>query len=227
MADQDLEAIHPDHGQEPVSAGGVSSEPAGGNVLPVAGELEQALRRVEAAARDWGIRPELMEGQFVSALLVAIRHIGRVSVAARAEFRELFRQNREVAAEEYAKARELHGAAQAGLRQARQIQLSLVAEQENVTLRMIKETLPMFVERLQKVLVIREQRWNADLRRRRYALAGAVALAVFLSGYALSAWEDSDRIGALDRCLEHPLQASGHFYCSIDGLFAPTAVGGK
>ena len=39
--------------------------------------------------------------------------------------------------------------------------------------------------RLKQALVIREQRWNNDLRRRRYATAGAVVLAVFLGGYAL------------------------------------------
>ena len=37
---------------------------------------------------------------------------------------------------------------------------------------MIDQTLPLFVERLQKVLVIREQRWNTDVKRRRYAAGG-------------------------------------------------------
>ena len=92
---------------------------------------------------------------------------------------------------------------------------------------MIHETLPMFAERLQKVLAIREQRWNADLRRKRHALAGAVALGVFLAGYTLSSWQDSDRVGAFDRCLEHPLQANGHFDCGVDDLFVPPEPAGR
>lgn len=83
------------------------------------------------------------------------------------------------------------------------------------------------MERLQKVLVIREQRWNTDLKRRRYALAGAVALAVFLAGFGLSWWQDSAGLAAMDRCLDHPLQAAGHYYCSIESLYGPPANAGQ
>ena len=79
-----------------------------------------------------------------------------------------------------------------------------MVEHESVTLRMIQETLPMFAERLQNVLVIREQRWNADIRRKRYALAGAVALGVFLAGYGLASWQDSGQVDGVREMLGTP-----------------------
>ena len=79
-----------------------------------------------------------------------------------------------------------------------------------VTLRMIDQTLPLFAERLEKVLVIRERRANADVRRRRYALAGAVTLAVFVGGFTLAAWMDGDKTAAFDRCLTQSIDAQGH-----------------
>ena len=124
-------------------------------------------------------------------------------------------------------ARETTKQADRALVQARNLQIGAITEQENVTIRMIDQTLPLFVERLQKVLVIREQRWNADLKRRRYALAGVVALAVFLAGFGLSWWQDSAALAAMDRCLAHPLQASGHYYCSIDSLYGLAANAGN
>ena len=190
-------------------------------------EFRRRCEEVRHAADEWAVRWHEPEGRFISALLGAIEALGRLTSSVQGVIAAAGREGRAAAEVEYAQARELRVAADAALRQARQLQLSLVAEQENVVVRMIHETLPMFTERLQKVLAIREQRWNADLRRRRYALAGAVTLGIFLAGYALSWWQDSDRIAAFDRCLEHPLQAAGRFYCGIDGFVVPPEPAGK
>ena len=57
------------------------------------------------------------------------------------------RDSRAAAEAEYAQAREVTKEAQLALKQARNAQLALVVEQENVTLRMIDQTLPPFAER--------------------------------------------------------------------------------
>ena len=120
------------------------------------------------------------EGRFISALLGAVETLGRLAASGQAMIEAVARDSRAAAEAEYAQAREVTKAAQLALKQARNAQLALVVEQENVTLRMIDQTLPLFAERLEKVLVIREQRWNADVRRRRYALSHVAARAVDL-----------------------------------------------
>jgi hypothetical protein len=184
------------------------------------GGLEAALAEVGTAAREWGIRPDLMEGRFVSALMVAVREVGRVSQVAQAEMRDLFRRGQQTAEAEYQQARELSRAADAALAQARSVQLFLQADQENLVARMIKETLPLFAQNLKDVMVIREQRWNRDQSLRRYALGGAVLLSVFLAGYGLRTWADWGETGFAKRCLAHPLSSQNHVFCDVTTLAA-------
>src|SRR5258708_33657734 len=57
-------------------------------------EFAAVLRQVEEAAREWGVRPDQLEGRFVSALMAAIGWSGRVSAAAQEEFNALVRRQR-------------------------------------------------------------------------------------------------------------------------------------
>ncbi len=184
-------------------------------------ELAPVVSGVEEAARAWDIRGDLPEGRFVSALMAAIAGIGRVMDGSRAEFARLFDQQREAAKDELARAREITKAANTALSQARSAQISYVVEQENVVIRMIDKTLPMFIERMQGVLVLREKRLNADIQRRRYAAVGAVTLGLFLGGYALRSWQDADATSLVPQCLAHPYQAGSHIYCDVTRLVAP------
>lgn len=181
-----------------------------------ADEFAAVLRQVEEAAREWGVRPDQLEGRFVSALMAAIGWSGRVSAAAQEEFKTLVRQQREACERELASAREITRAARAGLTQARTALIVLQVEKENLTAKMIKETLPLFAERLKEALIIREKRWNEDVKRRRLATAGMVTLGLVFGGYGLRVWQDGMATSALERwCLAHPLQASGHVYCDM------------
>jgi len=177
--------------------------------------LASALKEVERTAGEFGIRPELPEGRFVSALMTAIAELGRVSDSARGDFKQLFDQNREAAKDELLRAKEMTRAAQVSLSQARQAGLTYEVERENLVLRMIKETLPLFIEKMQGTLVLKEKRLNSDIQRRRYAVAGLVTLGLVCGGYGVRAWQDSDATEALGQCMVHPFQASGHLYCQL------------
>jgi len=190
-------------------------------------EFKRRVAEVEAAATEWGVRWQQPEGRFVAALLGAVAMLGGLSRAAQNSMEQIGREGRVAAEAELAQARQLATAARATLQQTQVAQVSLEVEREHVTARMIDATLPLFVERLQKVLVIREQRWNSDVRRRRFAVAGAVALVVFGGGYALRAWSDSGWIGAFHSCLAHAVASGDHLFCDVTSFAFEARWAGK
>jgi hypothetical protein len=106
------------------------------------------------------------------------------------------------------------------LRQARQMQAGVVVERQHLVQKMVDETLPMFAEKLNGALVIREQGWNAKARDRRYAIAAAISATLLLIGYSLSWWQDSGQVAAFNRCMTHPVQFEDQLYCPAAGLLA-------
>lgn len=181
-------------------------------------EFEQLVACVEAAAEEWGVESGSVEGRFVSALLGTTRWLGRLCLAAQVRAETVARETREAAERELAQAREIRRAAEVSLRQARTALISLEVEKENLTVKMIRETLPLFAERLKEVLVIRERRWNDDVKRRRLATAGLMTLGLVFGGYAAHVWQAWTATGAYDWCWAHPLPASGRVYCDMTGF---------
>ena len=189
---------------------------------PVVEQLRAAVDRLVADGRSEGIEPDGPLGRWLEGQAQALAGLAGLLDGQTLRFEELMggiKMAADAELQKAAAATELaNQAIKAGeltLRQARTAQIALEVERENLVLRMIKETLPLFADRLKQALVIREQRWNSDLRRRRYGMAGAVALAVFLGGYALRAWSESDRLAAFDRCLSHAQQVQGHYWCEV------------
>ena len=162
---------------------------AGPDAAAWVNEFEQLVAGVEAAAEEWGVESGSVEGRFVSALLGTTRWLGRLCLAAQVRAETVARETREAAERELAQATEIRRAAEVSLRQARTALISLEVEQENLTVRMIKETLPLFAERLKDALVIRERRWNDDVKRRRFATAGLVVLGLVSGGYGVHVWQ--------------------------------------
>ena len=194
------------------------ADPAGDPAVDAAAwanEFEQLVANVEAAAEEWGVEADSVEGRFVSALLGTTRWLGRLCVAAQARAEAVVRENREAAERELAQAREIRRAAEVSLKQARTALISLEVEKENLTVKMIKETLPLFAERLKDALVIRERRWNDDVKRRRFATAGLVVLGLVSGGYGIRVWQSWDATTTLEWCLWNQLQANGHTYCDL------------
>ena len=191
-------------------------------VNPAVEHLRAAADRLIADGRSEGIEPDGPLGRWLEGQAQALAGLAGLLDDQTLRFEELIGGIRTAADSELQKAAaatELaNQAIKAGeltLLQARTAQIALEVERESLVLRMIKETLPLFADRLKQALVIREQRWNNDIRRRRYVAAGAVTLAVFLSGYALRAWSESDRLAAFDRCLAHAQLVQGHYWCEV------------
>jgi len=192
-------------------------------LLPAEG-YDDVLRRVEDASRAWNIHPELPEGRLVAALMGAIGWSGRLTQAAHAEFRAMFKADRDEAKLELQRAQEITRAANAALGQARNAVIGLGIERENVVGRIIKEAMPEVGAKLRDALASREKGWDEKARVRGIAAAGAIALGVFGCGYGLRAWGDADAVaarGAMARCLEHAVWAQGHMYCDVTAFHEP------
>jgi hypothetical protein len=178
-------------------------------------EFREQVAAVEEAARAWGVRPDSLEGRFVSALLTTTGSLGRLCASALAGLETHARENREAAERELAAAKEITRAARAGLTQADVMLTVVQVEKENLVAKMIKETLPLFAERLKEVLVIRERRWNDDVKRRRLATAGAAALGLVFGGYGIHVWQSWEATTTQAWCLWNQLQSNGHTYCDL------------
>jgi hypothetical protein len=180
-------------------------------------EFERECAEVRLAAEDWGVRWNEPEGRLISTLLGAIRKVADVGRSSHAVMESIARASKEAAQADLRRAQALREAAELELLQVRTLKAGLIVEHENVTLRMISEVFPMFAEKLKSALVIRERAWNRGVEHRRFALAGASVLAVFLAGVGLEMWRDWDRVAAFNQCLTHAFVSNGRAYCAIPG----------
>ena len=190
-------------------------------------QLRQLVADVETSATEWGIRSDSREGKFVSALLGTTGMLGRLSVTANGAIEAAAREHRDAAASELASAREIRRSAEIALSQARSVQLVTEVERENFVGRMIKEVFPAFLEKLAGALVLREKRWNAGVERRRFGVAGLVAVAVFLTGYATGVWRSWAPDQAMDACAWRHMEVNGRVYCDITSFMDSQHLGQK
>jgi len=187
--------------------------------------LRTAAEGLIAAGRVEGIEPEGPLGQWLEAQAEALRALAEILGGQELRLEELI-HNVSAAAraelEKLAAATELGNnvvrAGEVALRQARTAQISLQVEKENLTAMMVKETLPLFVERLKEALIIRERRWNDDVKRRRLATAGLVVLGLVFGGYGVHVWQAWNATSAFDWCWAHALPSSGRVYCDMTGF---------
>jgi len=201
-----------------------STDPEGSSMpvqLPRQGDLAHLLREVERSAKEFDVRADLPEGRFVASMLATLGGVGQMLQETKLELARQLQLNREAAADELARAKEITKAANVALSQARQAGLTYVVEQENVVVRMIDKTLPLFIEKMQGTLVLREKRLNAAAQRRLYAMAVLATVVLVGSGYSVRAWQDMDATGALAQCLSHPYQAGGRLFCDVTRFGKP------
>lgn len=218
-ANEAREAMPPAATASPPTAGAPGAPaPDQAKNLPEAIGLEGALRQIAEATHAWGVQRDSAEGAFVSAFMGAVSAVALIVENARSDIQHLLDQQREAGKDELARIRELTKAAGLALSQARQAGLSYEVEQAGLVLKMVDRTLPLFAEKLQGALVLREKQLNVAVQRRRYAVVGLVTLALVGGGYGLRAWQDSGAVGALGDCLAHPVLIGGRTFCDVTTL---------
>ena len=129
-------------------------------------ELGELVRGVEVAAREWGVRPDHLEGRFVSALLAALAWLGRLIRAASADMKAstreareasvlAARENRAAVRTEYEALRVANEMSANVLEQARAALAGSEVQRERVIGRFVVTVAPQVVESILEALVIR------------------------------------------------------------------------
>lgn len=194
-------------------------------------ELEQVVQQTEVAARDWGVRPDHLEGRFVSALLGCLTWLGRIMQATVADLKASGQDTRAAAAAEL---ETLRTASKTALRVLQQAETALASSdvQRQMAVEQFVETIaPDIVKVLGKVLVIRERRYNWAVHWGRAAGIATVAGGLLFGGYMWGSWHpDNAALSgavALDRirqCEASPIrdERTHDAFCPLKALLAPS-----
>ena len=193
----------------------------------VAALRESVVRLIEGARRD-GIEPDGPLGRWLAAQAGALESLAFV-LQSQADRADALLSGIDVAAKaELAKAaaaleqgKKAIAQGEIVLAQARAAQYHLHLSEQTLVSRLVNDTLPLFAQHMKEALVIRERRWNQDKGRQRMALAGAMTLAVFLSGFVIRTAVDWDRLGLAERCAAHPISEGTRVVCEISPSAAP------
>jgi hypothetical protein len=196
----------------PARLGGVADE-AVADLAGLVGETEKA-------ARAWGVRPDHLEGRFVSALLGIVTWLARLVVAAAADLKAVTRAGQKLAETELATLKAANELAANTVRQARAAQTNIEVQRETLVARMVENIGPQLAGGVKDWLVLREREHNRKMARRRAAITSAVVVALVAGGYGLRAWQDTDATAALSRCVSTKIVSptNGEAFCSLNTL---------
>ena len=178
-------------------------------------EMSERIKDVEKAARDWGVRPDHLEGKFVAAWLRAAKILSHLAVVFTVEIRKITGGAKEVAELELEKLRKYNVAAAMSIYQAQ-------AAKELVIARVAEGLTNKLIDDSRDFLVLKQTDYN---RRQAWKLAGIVSLCTLLlfgAGYELRAFQDEPATSALGKCAARPLHGtmSGEsvILCRLDEL---------
>jgi hypothetical protein len=167
-------------------------------IAPVDAEMAERIKDIEKAARDWGVRPDHIEGKFLAAWLNAARTLSRLVVGAESEVKEIIGGAKELAELELEKLRKYNMAAAMTIRQAEVAKEAVIANvTKGLSDRLIKDMGPW--------LVLKQTGYNL---RQAWHLAGIVSVCAVLiaaAGYEFRAWEDAPLMAGFERCAARPL----------------------
>jgi hypothetical protein len=196
----------------PARLGGVADE-AVADLAGLVGETEKA-------ARAWGVRPDHLEGRFVSALLGIVTWLARLVVAAAADLKAVMRAGQKLSETELATLKAANELAANTVRQARAAQTNLEVQRETIATRLVENLGPQLARGLKDWLVLREREHNRKMARRRAAITSAVVVALVAGGYFSRAWQDTNATAALSRCISTKIVSptNGEAFCSLNTL---------
>ena len=175
--------------------------------------LMQQLGEVEAAAREWGVRPEHPEGRFVAALMAAQKGLADVVIAAAGAFDS-------AASEVGTWLNTSRETAEANARRAEAQVAGVEAKGELAIAAVVEKMVPAATAALASAVVIRERRRSIGINLAWLGGGAAIALALVGGGYAIKANADQPALAFHDRCLRAAVKAesSGRLYCPVEAM---------
>jgi len=194
-------------------------------------ELEQVVQQTEVAARDWGVRPDHLEGRFVSALLGCLTWLGRIMQATVADLKASAQDTRAAAAAEL---ETLRNASKTALRVLQQAETALASSdvQRQVAVEKFVETIaPQIVKVVGSAVVIRERRYNWTVHWGRAAGIATVAGGLLFGGYVWGSWHPDNAalagavaLDRIRRCEASPVRddRTHDAFCPLKALLAPS-----
>ena len=208
----------------PQNATGIETEAA-----KAAHELDSIVRQAEVAAREWGVRPDHLEGRFISALLAAITWLGRLIQASAADQRASAKDNRIASAADLEKIRVASHTAEAVLNQAKTAYAGSEVQIERVVSRFVDSVAPQVSKAIAEAVVIRERDYNKQRQWGRAAAVGGLLLALVVGGNFWGSWQSgqvADGARALEKikqCQAAPVKdtRTGNAFCLLKDLLAP------
>jgi predicted ribonuclease toxin of YeeF-YezG toxin-antitoxin module len=166
-------------------------------------DLDGCLKEVEAAAREWGVHADRIEGRFVSALMAAIATSAGANKATIAEAQRVIDAAKAVGETEVGRLKILLAGGEKAIAVGRQAAETAIAAGERAekefqrsVAQIAKELSGRLIESSQEWLVLKQTSRN---RRDAWMLAMAVAVlavAIFVGGYAARAYQDDRALSA-------------------------------
>lgn len=180
-------------------------------------EFTARTQAVEAAAREWGIRPDYPEGVFVSAMLGTQVGFAEFALTTAEALQATVAEARATAEEELARQRVVTAETRVALQNARDAIAAmetggqgairkLEIEQATVTTKLINGIVPEMIKGVRHALVIKQHRYNHNVEWARGLGIGALMLCLVVSGYVWATWSDwglSSRVENLGATVEH------------------------
>jgi len=194
-------------------------------------ELELVVQQTEVAARDWGVRPDHLEGRFVSALLGCLTWLGRIMQATVADLKASGQDARAAAAAEL---ETLRNASKTALRVLQQAETALASSdvQRQMAVEKFVETIaPQIVKVVGSAVVIRERRYNWTVHWGRAAGIATVAGGLLFGGYVWGSWHPGNAalagavaLDRIRRCEASPVRddRTHDAFCPLKALLAPS-----
>ena len=198
---------------------------------PAIEQLRAAVDRLMREGRSEGIEPDGPLGVWLEAQAEALQGFAAVLDGQDARFDQALAKVEAANKSELEKlaaavtlAREATQQGELALMQARNAQVLHVVESQNAEHRMIKETLPKFIQAMKGALVIRETRWNRRKESVRFSLVGLFLVGIFAGGFAACFWRDQDQVAFSNHCVATAFSSGGHVYCQLDAVLPLAAA---
>lgn len=183
-------------------------------------DLRASAEDMEQAAWREGIDPTGPLGVWVTALRWSLTTLAGISEKQSQGVAAAIKGTRQLVDAEIAQLRIANEAAVRAMNEANAALSRAKVDTEKLTLKTLGDLAPKILEHIRDAVVIRERRYNRKVEWRRGILVGMAVLGLVVGGYSWRTWQDHDANAALERCLEHQLQAAnGDKFCALSSLF--------